>query len=85
MQYSHSSGAYITTSHFVLSYLSLLQSQDSLHHNTAWIISVSLYIYIRSIWPQIVLEHNRRSTRPRPLIELLEMHHLEAVEVKLWS
>jgi len=35
MPYSHSSGSYITTRHFVLSYSSLLQSQDSLHHNMA--------------------------------------------------
>jgi len=33
----------------------------------------------------MVLEHNRRSTRPRPLRVLLEMHHLEAVPVKQWS
>jgi len=43
--YPHSSGSYITTRHFVLSYSSLLQSHDSLHHNMACIISVSLYIY----------------------------------------
>jgi len=35
---SHSSGSYTTTRHFVLSYLSVLQSQDSLHHNMACII-----------------------------------------------
>ena len=85
MPYSPSSGCYITTRHFVLSYSSLLQSQDSLHHNLACIISVSLYIYIRPIWLQMVLEHGRRSTRPHPFRELLEMHHLEAVAVKRWS
>jgi len=58
---SHSSGSFITTRHFVLSYLSLL------HHNIACIIWVSLYIYIQSIWPQIVLEHNRRSTWTHPV------------------
>jgi len=36
--YSHSSSSNITTRHFVLSYSSLLQSQDSLHHNMACII-----------------------------------------------
>jgi len=36
--YSHSSGSYITTKHFVLSYLSLLQSEDSLHHHMACMI-----------------------------------------------
>jgi len=85
MLYSHSSGFSITTRHFVLSYSSLLQSQDSLHHHMACIISVSLYVYIRSIWPQMVLEHNRRSTRPRPLGGFVEMHHLEAVAVKQLS
>jgi len=35
---SHSSGSYTTTRHFVISYSSLLQSQDSLHHNMARII-----------------------------------------------
>jgi hypothetical protein len=83
--YSHSSGSYITTSHFILSYSSLLQSNDLLHHNKAFVIKVSLYIYIRSIWPQMVLEHNRRSTRTCPLRELLEIHYLEAVAVKQWS
>jgi len=38
MPYSHSSGSDITTRHFVLSYPSLLQSQDLLHHNMACII-----------------------------------------------
>jgi hypothetical protein len=33
----------------------------------------------------MVLEHNRRSTRPRLLRELLEVHHLEAVAVKQWG
>ena len=37
---------------FRLSYLSVLQSQDSLPHNMACIIQVSLYIYIRSIRPR---------------------------------
>jgi len=68
--YSHSHGSYTTTSHFVLSYSSLLQSQDSLHHNMACIMQVLVYIYIRSIWPQIVVEHNQRSTWTRPLREL---------------
>jgi len=80
MPYSHSSGSYITTRHFVLSYSSVLQSQDSLHLNKACMIQVSLYIFIQSIWPQMVLEHNRR--RPRPLRELLEMHRLNAVALK---
>jgi len=43
---------------FRLSYSSLLQSQDSLPHNRASIIQVSLYIYIQSIWPQMVAEQN---------------------------
>ena len=30
----------------------------------------SLYIYILSIWPQMVVRHNRRSTWTRPLREL---------------
>ena len=38
MPYSPGSGSYITTRHFVLSYSSLLQSQDSLNHNMACII-----------------------------------------------
>jgi len=59
---SHCIGSCITTRHFVLSYSSLLQLQYLLHHNMACIIWVFLYIYIRSIWPQIVLEPNRRST-----------------------
>jgi len=83
MPYSHCSGSYITTRHFVLSYSSLLQSQDLLHYNMACIIWVSLYIYIRLIWPQMVLEHNQK--RSRPLRELLEMHHWEAVALKWWS
>jgi len=45
---------------FRLSYSSSLQSQDSLPHSMACIIKVSLYISIRSIWPQMVVEHNRR-------------------------
>jgi len=49
---------------------SLLQSQVSLHHNMACIIQVLLYIYIWLIWPQKVVEHNRRSTWIRPLREL---------------
>jgi len=47
--YTHSGGSYTTTRHFVLSYSSLLQSQDSRHHNIAHIISVAVYMYIRSI------------------------------------
>jgi len=47
--------------------LSLLQSQVLLHHIMACIIQVSVYIYIRSIWPQIIFEHNRRSTWTRPI------------------
>jgi len=43
--YSHTSGSYITTRHLVLSYLSLLQSQDSLHYNMACIIYISVYVY----------------------------------------
>jgi len=31
---------------------------------------LSIYIYIRSIWPQMVVEHNQRSTWARPLREL---------------
>jgi len=38
MPYSHRIGSYITTRHFVLSYSSLLQSQEWLHHNMACII-----------------------------------------------
>jgi len=38
MPYSHRIGSYITTRHFVLSYSSLLQSQDWLHHDMACII-----------------------------------------------
>ena len=83
--YSHSGCSYITTRHFILLYSSLLQSQDSLHHNMPCIILVCLYIYILSIWPQMVLEHNRSSTWTRPLREHLEMHHLEAIVVKQWS
>jgi len=45
---------------FRVSYSSLLQSQDSLPHNMACIIKVSLDIYIRSMWPKMVVEHNRR-------------------------
>jgi len=85
MPYCHSCGSYITTRHFILSYSSLLQSQDSLHHNMACIMSISLFIYIRSIWPHMVLEHNRRSTRTLPLRERLEMHYLEAIVGKRWS
>jgi len=33
----------------------------------AWIVQVSLYIYIWSIWPQMVVEHDRRSIWRRPL------------------
>jgi hypothetical protein len=40
----------------------LLQSQDSLHHNLASVISVFLYIYIQSSLPQMVVEHNQRNT-----------------------
>jgi len=36
----------------------------------AWIIQVSLYIYIRSIWPQRLVKHNQSSTWTRPLREL---------------
>jgi len=52
---------------FRLSYSSLLQSQDLLPHNIARISEVSLYIYIRWIWPQMVVEHNRWRTWRRPL------------------
>ena len=41
---------------------SLLQSQDCLYHNMACIIQIFLYIYIRSIWPPMVVEHDWRST-----------------------
>ena len=36
----------------------------------ACVISVSVYIYIWSIWPQMVVNHNQRSTWTRPLREL---------------
>ena len=68
--YSHSSGSYLTTRHFALSYLSLLQSRDSWHHTMACSIWVCVYIYIRSIWPPMVVEHNGRSPCTRPLREL---------------
>jgi len=38
MLYSHSTGFSTTTSHFVLTYSSLLQSQDLLHHKLVCII-----------------------------------------------
>ena len=50
MLYSWSSGSFIITTYFVFLYSSLLQSQDLLHHNIVCIISVTLYIYIQSIW-----------------------------------
>jgi len=43
----------------------------------------SLYIDIRSIWPQIVLEHNRRSTRTRPLRDTLGDYDRESLEMHL--
>ena len=57
---------------FCLSYSSLLQSQDLLHHHMACIIYVSLHIYIQSIWLQMVVKHDRRSTWRHPLRELRE-------------
>ena len=64
--------------------ISLLQSQDWLHYNMACTIEVSLYIYLRSIWPQMVLQHDWRSTRPHALRQHLEMDYLEAVPLKPW-
>jgi len=51
------------------SILSLLQSKDSLPHNMACIISLSLYVQIWSIWPQMVVEYTRKSTLWRLLRE----------------
>jgi len=73
--YTHSSGSYITTRHFVLSYSPLLQSQILLHHNMACTIWVSLYIYIESIWLQMVLEHTWRSTWTCPLSDIRDSPH----------
>jgi len=55
---------------FGLSYSALLQSPDLLHHNIPCIIKVSLYMYTRSIWLQMVLEFNLRSTWRHQLWEL---------------
>jgi len=62
-------GAILSQQWFLHNYKAfrLLQSQDSLHCNIACIISVSVYIYIQSIWLQMVLEHNWRSTWTLPL------------------
>jgi len=54
---------------FRLSYSSSLQSKDLLPHTMACIIEVSLSIYIQSIWPQMVVKHNWRSTWRRPIGE----------------
>jgi len=47
---------------------------------------VSVYIYIWSIWPQIVVEHNWRSTRTHPLRELRDTplggHCSETIELE---
>ena len=73
MPYSHSSGSYATTRHFILSNSSLLQSQKSLQHNMACILYVSAYIYIQSIWPQMVVKHIHKSTWSRPMRELRDV------------
>jgi hypothetical protein len=43
----------------------------------AYIIEVSVYIYIRSIWPQLVVQHNQRSTWTHPLRELRDGETME--------
>jgi len=68
--YTHSSGYYMTTRHFILLYSSLLQSQDLLLHQMACIVTVSLYIYIDSIWPEMIVEHNHRGAWTCPLTQL---------------
>jgi hypothetical protein len=75
MPHSHCSGCYITTRHFIWSYSSLLQSQDLLHHIMACLIESTLYIYVRTICLQMVIDHNRRSTWPRTLKELWDASH----------
>jgi len=50
------------------SILSVLHSQNSLHQDMACIIQVILYIHIRSILWQLVLERNRRSTWDMPML-----------------
>jgi len=64
------SAQHTTTRHFILSVSSLLQSQDSLNHNMARIIQISLDIFIWSIWPQMVVEHNWRSNWTDSFTEL---------------
>jgi len=68
--YSHSRGSEKTTRHFILSYLFLFYSQDSLHHNMVCGINISQSIYMLSIWPQMVVQHNRKSNWLSPVREL---------------
>jgi len=65
--YSHGGDSGITTRNFVWPYSSLFQSHGQQHHNLVCIIYVSLSIYIQSIWLQMELENNRRSTWTHPL------------------
>jgi hypothetical protein len=58
-----------------LLYMSLLQSQASLLHNMACIISSSLQIFICSFWLKMVVEINCRSTWRRPLREPRDAPH----------
>jgi hypothetical protein len=66
--YSHSTGCFTTRRHFVVTYLSLLQSSDSLC-NTACTIQVWVYIYSGSSWLQMVVDHDYLSTWICPLSE----------------
>ena len=80
-----SSGSYTTTGHFVISYSSLLLSQDSLH-NMPCINNVDLYMYIQSIWQQMVVKHDQRSTWTFPLSDHrdapLRCHCSEQIELE---
>jgi hypothetical protein len=70
LRYYHSSCSDITTRVVVLSYSSVTvtrfaTSQYGMHYSC-----ISIYIYIRSIWLQVGLEHNRKSTWTQPLSKL---------------
>jgi len=66
VRYSHGIGSYLTPCYFVTLYSSLCQSQDLQHQNMAYRIYVSYYLKILSIWPQMLVEHNQKSTWIQP-------------------
>jgi len=82
--YSHSNSSYISTTHFVLSYSSMLHSQDSLHYSMTCIIK-SIFICTYGLSSRRWYSRIIAGTPGNSHWENLEMRNLKAVVVKWWS